>query len=100
MLLAFKHSTTYKQVAGITPSSNWETLSIQVKKAVVEQVAEHLVNLFSARFAEAGSLYEAEDDDSHKPYIVGPIIHTPFYRMINGYAQRPECTAWPVPKRW
>lgn len=58
---------------------------MKVKERVVLEVAEHLMAMFALRFETAGSLYISSDE-----IVVGPIVSTPFYRVIDGVVRLPQ----------
>src|ERR1700733_4818840 len=73
---------------------------IDVKLNVVRQVARHLRELFSLRFAKAGSIYFASDaysrssnmvvESSSCEFKIGPVVSTAFHRFSEGKPDYPS----------
>jgi hypothetical protein len=59
---------------------------LDVKRVVVAEVAEHILQLFRLRFTTGGSLYPGTDNKG----FVGPTIGIPFYRALDGGVRFPE----------
>jgi hypothetical protein len=62
---------------------------MNIKQIVVAQVARYFMEIFSLRFATAGSLYHANPQPPHF-FVVGPIVSKSFYRAIDGEVHEPE----------
>jgi len=91
-----------EQIPGIVPRDPWtsDVLSIDVKLNVVRQVAQHFRELFSLRFAKAGSIYFASEAYSRSSnaitqgsvpeFKIGPIVSDPFFRSSRGELHYPS----------
>ncbi|KAI6028995.1 kinase-like domain-containing protein [Pisolithus marmoratus] len=77
-----------QKVPGVSANTIWDTLSMDIKKRVVSQVAEYLKAMFALRFERAGALYLSSP--SNDDVYVGPIVSVPFYRANDGIIRVPD----------
>ncbi|KAJ3831856.1 hypothetical protein F5878DRAFT_45819 [Lentinula raphanica] len=78
-----------EKITGVPASEVWETLPFEKKEIVVNEVAEHIIQLFGLRFEKAGSLYKTAERGEQE-FTVGPIVSTPFYRALDGFVRFPD----------